>query len=334
MKNFALVYRNICLNVVCDDELEIVIKQHFCNSEKIISKSLEKPTYTLIVTAHIRTIDGIYHKMVDKWFNYSTLDCWIDNSKKTCYISNFHADCDTNRNLTIQYFTSNLFNRLLELKGYHGIHSSCVEKNEHGIIFIGNRLAGKTTCMLNLLSNGFNLVNNDTAAIRYFETEQQVEAFSIIKNIFIRMNRSFSTQLQNQKYLQIAKEQHVKCDDEVSLEENRIILTPLELAQLNHVEFISTVILKAVIIPRYNSDSKDLQLTLQDSTTYQKFFASQILPLVHDTTSFLSDISISDSESSSIKSCISGLSLLPCYLCEYNENTLFDLPNVLQDILR
>lgn len=334
MKNFALVYRSICLNVACDDEFEDVIKQHFCGSKKIISTSSKNPTYTIVVTAHIRTIDGIYHKMVDKWFNYSTLDCWIDNVKKICYISNFHADCNTNRNLTIQYFTSNLFNRLLELNGYHGIHSSCVAKDGNGIIFIGKRLAGKTTCMLHLLSSGFNLVNNDTAAIKYFETEKQVEAFSIIKNIFIRMNKSFSTQPQNQKYLKIAKEQHVKCDDEVKLEENRIILTPLELAQLNNIEFVPSVTLKAIVIPQYNPSLKKLRITLHDTAIYKEFFISQILPLVHDTTSFLSDISIPNSETCSIEECISGLSLLPCYLCEHNENTLIDLSNELQEILK
>lgn len=334
MKNFALVYRSICLNIVCDDEFEDVIKQHFCSSEKIISTSSKNPTYTIVVTAHIRTIDGIYHKMVDKWFNYSTLDCWIDNVKKICYISNFHADCNTNRNLTIQYFTSNLFNRLLELNGYHGIHSSCVEKDGNGIIFIGKRLAGKTTCMLHLLSSGFNLVNNDTAAIKYFETEKQVEAFSIIKNIFIRMNKSFSTQPQNQKYLKIAKEQHVKCDDEVKLEENRIILTPLELAQLNNIEFVPSVTLKAIVIPQYNPSLKKLRITLHNTAIYKEFFISQVLPLVHDTTSFLNDISIPNLEACSIEECISGLSLLPCYLCEHNENTLIDLSNELQEILK
>lgn len=334
MKNFALVYRNICLNVVCDDEFEDVIKQHFCGSKKIISTSSKNPTYTIIITAHIRTIDGIYHKMVDKWFNYSTLDCWIDNVKKICYISNFHADCNTNRNLTIQYFTSNLFNRLLELNGYHGIHSSCVEKDGNGIIFIGKRLAGKTTCMLHLLSNGFNLVNNDTAAIKYFETEKQVEAFSIVKNIFIRMNKSFSTQPQNKKYLRIAKEQYVKCDDEVKLEENRIVLTPMELAQLNNIEFIPSITLKAIVIPQYNPSLKKLRTTLHNTAIYKEFFISQVLPLVHDTTSFLSDISIYNSETCSIEKCISGLSLLPCYLCEHNENTLIDLSNALQEILK
>ncbi|MFR7666202.1 MAG: hypothetical protein ACLU2J_02550 [Clostridia bacterium] len=244
MKTFALVHRNVCLNVICDDEFENVIKEHFCKSTKLIFENSKSPTYTLCVTAQIRTIDGIYHKMVDKWFNYSTLDCWIDNSKRICYISNFKADCIANRNLTIQYFTSNLFNRLLVMNGYVGIHSSCVEKDGDGVMFVGSRLAGKTTCMLDLLNNGFNFVNNDTAAIKYIESEHQIEALGIIKNVFIRMNKSFATQIQNQKYLEIAERQGVQYSDRVSLEENRIILTPLELAELNHCKFIPSVKLK------------------------------------------------------------------------------------------
>ena len=262
------------------------------------------------------------------------MDCWIDNSKKTCYISNFRADCERNRNLTIQYFTSNLFNRLLELKGYLGIHSSCVERNGHGIIFIGNRMTGKTTCMLNLLNNGFNLVNNDTAAIKYFANEHRVEAVGIVKNIFIRMNKNFSSQPQNQRFVRIAKERHVKYDGEVQLEDNRIVLTPLELTQLSHVELIPAVTLSAIVIPQYNENLRNLRLTLQETTRYQDFFNSHILSLVHDTTSFLSDICIHESEICNVEDCITGLSALPCYLCEYNDDTLFILANVIQDILK
>ena len=36
MKTFALVHRNVCLNVICDDEFENVIKEHFCKSTKLI----------------------------------------------------------------------------------------------------------------------------------------------------------------------------------------------------------------------------------------------------------------------------------------------------------
>lgn len=330
MKKFALVYRNIYLNIVCEDEFENVIKQHFCNSNKIILNSSSVPTYTLIVTSHIKVTNCTYYKMVDKWFNYSSMDCWIDDHKKTCYISNFYADCIENRNLTIQYFTSNLFNRLLELNGYCGIHSSCVEVNGNGILFIGKRLSGKTTCMLHLLSKGFNFVSNDTTAVKYFEVENRVEACSIIKNIFVRMNKNFSMQPQNQRYLQIAERQHINYNSEVKLEENRIILTPLELSQLNGIDFIPWVTLKAIIIPVYKPCSKKLRLTLQNASTYQDFFVSQVLPLVHDTTSFLSNILPSDSKSLSIENCISGLFTLPCYLCEYNENTLPILSNKLQ----
>lgn len=108
----------------------------------------------------------------------------------------------------------------------------------------------------------------------------------------------------------------------------------MEFAQLNNIEFIPSVTLKAIIIPQYNPSLKKLRITLQDATSYREFFTSQILPLVHDTTSFLSDISISNSKICSVEDCISKLLLLPCYLCEYNENTLFGLPNAIQDILK
>lgn len=334
MKNFALFYRDIYLNIVCDDEFENIIKQHFCNSKKIISKSSKKPTYTLIISSITKNIDGIHHKKVDKWFNGSTLDCWINNDTSTCYISNFYADCDKNRNLNIQYFTSNLFNRLLELNGYCGIHSSCVSYNGNGIIFIGNRLSGKTTCMLHLLNHGFTFLNNDITAIKYFETKKQIEAFTIINDIYIRMNKSFSTQKQNQKYLQIAKNQLVKYDDKVKLEENRIVLTPFELIKLNNTEFIPSVPIKTIIIPQYNPDLNYLRITLQDSLKYRNFFTSQIVPLVYDSNSFLSDVFISNSKICSTENCISELSLCPCYLCEYNENTLPDLHDKIRNILK
>lgn len=333
MKTFALVHRNVCLNVICDDEFENVIKEHFCKSTKLIFENSKSPTYTLCVTAQIRTIDGIYHKMVDKWFNYSTLDCWIDNSKRICYISNFKADCIANRNLTIQYFTSNLFNRLLVMNGYVGIHSSCVEKDGDGVMFVGSRLAGKTTCMLDLLNNGFNFVNNDTAAIKYIESEHQIEALGIIKNVFIRMNKSFATQIQNQKYLEIAERQGVQYSDRVSLEENRIILTPLELAELNNCKFIPSVKIKIVIIPQYNPRLNSIRFSLQASKAYAQFFISQSLPLVHDTTAFLTDIAVDDLGFYQLQNGVEYLSSLPCYVCEYNERNIEHLAETVQNAL-
>ena len=72
---------------------------------------------------------------------------------------------------------------------------------------------------------------------------------------------------------------NVLCDDDVKLEENRIVLTLLELAQLNNVEFIPSVTLKAIVIPQYNPSLKNLRITLQDMAIYREFFTSQILHL-------------------------------------------------------
>jgi len=333
MKTFAIVHRNIYLKVLCDVEFENVIKQHLLGSVKINSIITRVPTYTLVVTNSPYSTTGIYHQMIYRWFNYSTLDCWIDNTKKLCCISNFRADCVANRDLTIQYFVSNLFNRLLELNGYIGIHSSCVEKNGHGIMFIGNRLSGKTTCMLTLLNNGFNLVNNDTAAIKFLDNINQLDAFGITKNIFIRMSKAFAHQSINKKYLNLAKRQNVCFDDDIQLEKNRIVITPLDLIKLNNVELTPSINIDIVIVPRYNPNLSTIKFILLNNQFCSQFFASQIMPLVHDTTSFLSDIAISHQKLNSNQDCICQLAKLPCYLCEYNENTLENLEYALQNII-
>lgn len=322
MKEFGVVHRKICLKVICQDEYENIIKQHFWGNANIIYNLLEEPTYTLIVSNKLSSPKGVYHKMVDKWFNYSTLDCWIDNSRKICQISNFYADTNKNRNLTIQYFVSNLFNRLLEIYGYTAIHSSCVEKSGKGIAFIGDRLSGKTTCMLNLLHCGFNFISNDCSAIKYLDEKQYIDIFGIANDIFIRMSQPFCTQPENEKYLKIAEEQNVRCDQAIELENNRIVMTPFELVQMNNVQILPSTNLRLIIIPRYNPKIKKAKFTMFDSKSCNSLFRSQAISLVHDTTAFLKDVMILGEEKNSLDRNIAYLTKVPCYLCEQNENTM------------
>ena len=315
MKEFGIVHREIYLKIICQDEYEIVIKQHFKGNINIIYNISHEPTYTLIVSNNINKANGIYHKMIDKWFNYSSLDCWIDNNQRLCQISNFHATSIKNKNLTIQYFVSNLFNRLLELYGYTAIHSSCVEKHGKGIAFIGERLSGKTTCMLTLLHYGFNFISNDSAAIKYIDKEKYIDIFGITQNIFIRMS-------QDKKYLKVAKEQNVRCDQCVQLEDNRIVMTPFELAQINNVQILPSTKLRLILIPCYNPEIRETKFTLLDQKSCNILFKSQTISLVHNTTTFLRDITISSPEKTNIERNIAYLTKVPCYLCEQNENTM------------
>ena len=74
MKEFSLVYNNIVLNIICDEYIEQLIKEHFKN-HLLFSKCNSNPTYTLIISENISKPNGKYYRMVDKWFDNATLKC-------------------------------------------------------------------------------------------------------------------------------------------------------------------------------------------------------------------------------------------------------------------
>lgn len=298
-----------------------------------MDERIEDPTYTLYVAKHIEHTTGKYYKMVDEVFNDASLDCWIDNFHSLCYIDNFAAKSIADRDLTIQYFCSNLFNRLLELNGYIGFHSSCVEKNGKGVLFIGDRLAGKTTSMIALINAGFNLISNDCTALKFFPDSKFVDAFGVPNTIFVRMSRRFCSQPENSKYLEIAKTQNVSCEDDEKLLENRITLSHLEIAELNGVAFLPSVRVHYIFLPRYNLHVSKAKFTALDRSFCMKFFQTQIEELIHDTTLFLEDITIPASDAETLVDCTSHMSDVPCFLCEYNENTRNDFVWKINEIL-
>ena len=108
MKEFSLVYNNIVLNVICDEYIERLIKDHFKNHLTFTEYNSD-PTYTLIISEKISKPNGKYYRMIDKWFDNATLDCYIDNSSKICFSTNFQASTLEYKNLLIQYFVANLF---------------------------------------------------------------------------------------------------------------------------------------------------------------------------------------------------------------------------------
>lgn len=166
MKIFDIIYNEICLRIICEPQFENMIKNHLYG-HAIFEEPQGNATYTLYISENKIIKPGLYQKIVDKWFNYATADCYIDNANNICYLNNISADGPKNKTLLIQYFTSNVFNRLLEINGFIGLHSSCVEKNGNGILFVAGRNSGKTVCMLNMMSAGYNFVTNDKSAINY-----------------------------------------------------------------------------------------------------------------------------------------------------------------------
>lgn len=292
----------------------------------MISENVDEvvPAFTLIIADTIRDPSGIYARLNNEVFHDTTMDCWIDNTLQTCWITGFYAKTEADKILCIRYFCSNLFNRLLELNGYVGIHSSCVNCNGIGIAFIGERMAGKTTCMLSLIDAGFDLICNDVSAMRYIPKKKIVEAYGVPNDAFIRMSADFCTQRYVYKYLPIAQIQGINCDKATCLTENRIMLTHKTLAELNRVLLLPATKVDLVIIPKYTSALKKATFTKLNRESCVQHFLSQETELIHDSTMFLGELNLQGSIHGTLSELAVHLSQLPCYYCEYNEKTTQD----------
>ena len=328
MKKLSLTYNNIILNVVCDDYIERLIKYHFKN-HLMFSKYDINPTYTLIISENISKPNGKYYLMTDKWFDNATLDCYIDNDSKICFSTNFRASTLKYKELLIQYFVANLFNRLLEIEGYLGVHSSCVEQNGNGVLFVAGRNSGKTICMLNLMNDGFNSVTNDKIALKYIG--HQVIGYGIAQSVSIRLSPEFCAQPENQKYVKLALERDINIKNQNMLEGNNIVLNDIELADLNNVNQVFDTSISCIITPTYDPHIKTPIFQRLKPEQIRNSIVDQYMSLVHDTTSFFKDIKLG--EEINRDTTLEKIVNIPSYLCKQNENTTKEFVDTIRKLI-
>ena len=58
-----------------------------------------------------------------------------------------------------------IMERIRQEKGVYSLHSSAVSKNRKGVVFIGDKMAGKTTLSLYCASNGFAFISDEKTLI-------------------------------------------------------------------------------------------------------------------------------------------------------------------------
>ena len=74
MKTFALVHRNVCLNVICDDEFENVIKEHFCKSTKLIFENSKSPFFIQIPPNVLYVVVTLFlQRFIKPLYNYNMI---------------------------------------------------------------------------------------------------------------------------------------------------------------------------------------------------------------------------------------------------------------------
>lgn len=333
MEILDLIYNDIILRVKCDEKTTRLIKNHFTNYAKINNKNCKNPTYTLNFFNKRQEIDGEHYKMIDKWFNNATLDCYLDNKNRVCHVMNIDADNDTDKNLIIKYFIANVFNQLLNLNGYIGVHSSCVDYNENGVLFVAERFNGKTVCMLNLLNAGFNFVSNDQTAVK--KTENSIIGYGVADRISIRLSDKFCSNKNNKKYVDLAMKKGILTIEKEFKEEKKLYLNSVELINMNNVNQTMETNIKYIIRPIYNPYVHETTFEPISKSSLLDLLLSQYKPLVHETTYFLNNISIPNYDNDINKlSTINEMLNIPSYYCHQNEKTTQDFVKKVKKLVR
>ena len=318
MEEFDIVYKNIRLRVNCSLETKLLLIEHF-NSHVSIIEPVGEAMYRLVIDDTNNLHSGRYYRMIDKWFENATLDVYIDNNNRICYANNIIAKSKKYEQLLLQYFVANFFNRLLELEGYLGFHSACVEKDNEGILFIAERNNGKTICMLNLMNNGYNSVTNDVIALKKFDTK--LIGYGIAQSVSIRLGPAFCAQKENYKYIKLAKEKGIEIKDKEMVEGNSMHLSDTELAALNGVKQSIDAPIKCIIRPCYDPIIKQPRFEKMSIDQLRELIYSQYRSLVHETTDFLINVKLPNVDEAERYKHFDDLLELPAYYCHQNENT-------------
>ena len=332
MKEFDITLKELKLRIICgnDDSISIqkLMNGHYSS---IIENPSGKPTYTLVIEQNIIPKKyNLYIKMVDKWFDNATCDVWIDDYSKFVYMNNINASAPIWRENLVKYFTCNLFNRLIEEKGYVAFHASCVEKHNKGIVFIAPRDHGKTSCMLTLMNEGYNSITNDKLAIT--KINEQLFGYGVAQDVSIRLSPSFRNMPQNKKYLQFAKEQNIQLTNEKKLEGQNIHLDSVQLATLNNVKQIPEVQLNTFIFPNYDSSVTNIKLDKMSKMEIENLLLTQSLLLVHETTDFLKYATIDNDKELTKEDIIEELTYKDFYKIKQGEKSCKSLVKTLGKI--
>lgn len=316
MQEYDIVYKDIRLRLVCEETIMRDVINYFYN-RVIIEDPRGIPTYQVVVNDNAVVKDCLYYRKVDKWFDYASLDFYINNNDQICYIKNIDV-CEKHRDKLICTSIANVFNRLLELKGYLGIHASCVEKQNEGVLFVAERNSGKTVSALNLMSDGYNIVGNDMIAFR--KENDNIIGYGVPQTASLRLSKSFCDQEVNKKYLLFAKEKNIDIDKCIS-EGKSINLSETELANINAVSQTIDTPIKCIIRPNYDPGIEHLTFYEMPIEQTRDLVYSQYKSLVHETSDFLINIKIKDVDESLRYKYLEDMAKIPAYYCIQNEKT-------------
>ena len=130
------------------------------------------------------------------------------------------------------------------------------------------------------------------------------------------------------KYNQKAAEQQINLEEAEQLDDNRLMLTHNQIARLNHVELLPSCSLAMIVIPKYNSEAKQIRIRkIESDWEFLNLIMRQNIELVHDSTEFLYTLRIPEEISVTIANGLAPFVKLPRIICEYSEKCELDFFN-------
>lgn len=204
----------------------------------------------------------------------------IDKQKSLhlCYIPKITRESKYH---SIRYLRKHL-SKILTTKTHLCIHAAAVSKNDKIITIVGDKRAGKTTSMLNLLNyGGFDFLTNDKIYIESESMRPLVLPFSIgirkeTLNKDQNLNKKVVENYSSYSHYQISVNE-VMYKDNILSHIDKVFILPDELCNTFSIAQKTSGELSLFLLPSYDSEVENLIIQLVEGKDKEKYIENNIL---------------------------------------------------------
>ncbi|MBI4656532.1 MAG: hypothetical protein HY746_07290 [Elusimicrobia bacterium] len=236
-----------------------------------------------------------------------------------------------------------LISLLLANKGWFYFHSACLVYKGFGIGIIGNKLAGKTTCIMNLMyKNGYNLLSNDKIALEKKDGVVNAQGFPIAIGVRIGTIRLFSIlrqTTQNTEYFNpdttIKKYRHLTHFQLKDIDK-KIFFLPKEIVSVFNVSIVPTAPIRLLLIPQYDNTLHKPKLIKLSQQKTKAILQNQYLPNICPEQNFIEKFIGLDKRKLKVKYNTfieNAQHTIPCYKLIHNESTNKESACLVQNLI-
>lgn len=139
-----------------------------------------------------------------------------------------------------------IFSVVSYFDGYMKMHAGLFDYNADGYIVLGEKKAGKTTLIMDLIFNGVKLVNNDITRVVYNRQEKVLYGYEWIE----RINIGKGTIADNERLLNKLRSSGVLCDNNYNSQTDKYEFYKSEISDFQYE--LEKLVIKGIVIPHFD----------------------------------------------------------------------------------